>query len=331
VLPYSRQQPRAFLQAALQDFAWTRAQLRAALARRASVAGGGASAALAREPMFCMETALEALWWSMLAYEDAAEALPGVPDKDATLPRIMALCGVDSIVAFHEHRTALHVVAAWGTRRVIVAFRGTAEPANFKADLQLCLTAPAVKLHAGSDADAAVSAPGTRWGDRPAVHRGFMHTWTHARVNKRCGARAMPAACACQLRAWLRATLSTALRAARRIVSFLVARVHDEIARSGKPPHVLLCGHSLGGALATLAAMDLREACGDALPPSHLTAVTFGCPRVGSAALARYYDARVCPEHWAVINQHDLITHGGRLFGVCVRVLACTHTCAPAF
>ncbi len=285
VLPYSRVQPRAFLQAALQEFAWTRADTPAALDRRAKAAGGGACAHLADEPLFCVETALEACWFALLAYEDAAEPLPGVPDKDKTLPVVMHLLQLDSMVAFHEHDTAMHAIVAWSPQRLIVAFRGTAEPANMMADMQMCLTAsPALKL-GGSEADAAVSAPGRLFGNRPAVHRGFMHTWTHARINQR-------------------------------IVSFLAERVRQATAAAGAPPHVLLCGHSLGGALATLAAMDLRDACGDALPPSHLTVITFGCPRVGSAALARFYDAAVCPSHWNVVNQHDVITHGGRLFGL---------------
>jgi hypothetical protein len=289
LLPYSRLQPRVFVQNALQEFTWTCEEAPAALERRARIAGGGACAKLTGEPLFCVETALEALWFSMLAYEDANEALPGVPDKDQTLPMVMQLCAVDSMVAFHEAATALHAIVAWSDRRMIVAFRGTAEAANFLADFQLCLTAlPSVSLHSSADADAEAAAPHERFGERPAVHKGFMHTWTHARLNAR-------------------------------VVSFIVERVRFAMAHNadGAPPHVLLCGHSLGGALATLAAMDFVEACGAAnLPRPPLTVVTFGCPRVGSGALARHYDACVCADHWNVVNQHDVITHGGRLFGL---------------
>jgi pimeloyl-ACP methyl ester carboxylesterase len=282
VLPFSRVDPRHMVQAALQEHAWTNDQVPDVLARRAAVAGGGGAALDDSEPVFVVERALMALWFSMLAYEDAGETLPGVPDKDVTLPIMMRLCGLDNMVAFHEHYTALHVIAAWSDTCIVVAFRGTAEPANFKADIQLCLKA---KTLATDVSDAAASRPRTRWGDRPAAHAGFMHTWTHARINQR-------------------------------ITSFIVARIKEQIARAGAPPHVLLCGHSLGGALATLAAMDLREACGASLPSSALTVFTFGSPRVGSAALARYYDAQVCPDHWAVVNQHDVVTHGGRLCGI---------------
>ena len=285
VLPFSRVDAKHVVQAAKQEFCWTRSEIPAALERRAAIAGGsGAAAQLdASEPMLVIETVLEALWFSMLAYEDAREVQPGVPEKDQTLPLMMQLCELDNMAAWHEHTTALHVIAAWSPMRIVVAFRGTAERANFWADMQLCLTST-TRL---TDRGEAASKPQTRWGDRPAAHRGFMHTWTHARMNQR-------------------------------ITSFLVARVNEALERTGRPPHVLLCGHSLGGALATLAAMDLREACGAALPPSALTVVTFGSPRVGSAALARHYDACVCPDHWSMVNQHDVITHGGRLCGVCV-------------
>jgi len=283
VLPFSRVDSKHVVQAALQEHAWTNADLPSVLERRAVVAGGTGAAVRLNdtEPVFVVERALIALWFSMLAYEDAHEAERGVPDKDVTLPIMMRICRLDNMVAFHESRTALHVIAAWSDRRIVVAFRGTVEPANFMADMQLCLKST---THVDRS-DAAASKPRTRWGDRPAAHAGFMHTWTHARTNQR-------------------------------ITSFLAARVDELASRTGAPPHVLLCGHSLGGALATLAAMDLREACGAALPASALTVITFGSPRVGSAALARYYDAQVCPDHWSVVNQHDVITHGGRLCGL---------------
>jgi predicted lipase len=44
-----------------------------------------------------------------------------------------------------------------------------------------------------------------------------------------------------------------------------------------------LAGHSLGGALAILAAYDLRRL----LPAAHITLVTFGAPRVRACAGCR--------------------------------------------
>lgn len=59
-------------------------------------------------------------------------------------------------------------------------------------------------------------------------------------------------------------------------------------------------GHSLGGALATLAAYDIQAAC-KCLPKKSLSVYTFGAPRVGNHAFAREYNQAVF-ETWNVIN-----------------------------
>ena len=43
-----------------------------------------------------------------------------------------------------------------------------------------------------------------------------------------------------------------------------------------------MTGHSLGGALAVLCALDLQDIYGN------INLYTFGCPRVGNAAFAQY-------------------------------------------
>ena len=62
------------------------------------------------------------------------------------------------------------------------------------------------------------------------------------------------------------------------------------------PPSVG-AGHSLGGALATLAGYDIARAC----PGAHVSCYTFGAPRAGNHACAREFD-RVLPDNWSVIN-----------------------------
>ena len=53
----------------LQQFAWTEAEKPGRLADRAEHGRTpGAAASLAEEPMFCMETALKALYWATLVY-----------------------------------------------------------------------------------------------------------------------------------------------------------------------------------------------------------------------------------------------------------------------
>ena len=278
VLPFPRMHSDLVMRSALQQFAWLETDVCAAAeARRAS---DGPNAAC--QPMFCMETALIALWFSSLAYEDA--------EGDAYVEKrhmadVMELCQLQASVAFHESTTALHVVCAWSDTRIIVAFRGTAERANVVHDIQVCLSA------AGTDWVSDDPQPGTvatsgegrpRGRLRLGVHRGFSHTWRHGGMNKR-------------------------------IVGFvhnLQRRIHGE---TGNMPCVLLCGHSLGGALATLCAFDLRSMCGDrTLPGSKLAVYTFGSPRVGNRAFARFYDAHVCCNHWNIINGHDAVVQGGK-------------------
>ena len=57
---------------------------------------------------------------------------------------------------------------------------------------------------------------------------------------------------------------------------------------------VLITGHSLGGALATLAAYDITRAAEEQCPIKvHCMVYTFGAPRVGNHAFARDYRHKV--------------------------------------
>jgi len=62
---------------------------------------------------------------------------------------------------------------------------------------------------------------------------------------------------------------------------------------------IILTGHSLGGALATLAAYDL-QLFSDICNASNLTVITFGCPRVGAAA-ARVAAVAIFPDNTRVV------------------------------
>jgi len=61
-------------------------------------------------------------------------------------------------------------------------------------------------------------------------------------------------------------------------------------------------GHSLGGALATLAAFDIKQALLKANRGEvKLLCYSFGAPRTGSHAFARDYN-KVVPDTWSIIN-----------------------------
>lgn len=72
---------------------------------------------------------------------------------------------------------------------------------------------------------------------------------------------------------------------------------------AGPSRAIVLCGHSLGGALATLAALDLAsKPHGGAAARIHM--YSFGAPQVGDAAFVTLFDARV-PHVARVVNPFD--------------------------
>ena len=60
---------------------------------------------------------------------------------------------------------------------------------------------------------------------------------------------------------------------------------------------MLTCGHSLGGAVACLAAYDIVQRCG--VNPGNISCITFGCPRIGNCAFVAEYNSCV-PDTWHV-------------------------------
>lgn len=64
---------------------------------------------------------------------------------------------------------------------------------------------------------------------------------------------------------------------------------------------VLVTGHSLGGALAMLAAHDIAKALEALDRNTSVACYTFGAPRVGNYAFASEYGAAV-PDSWSIIN-----------------------------
>jgi hypothetical protein len=84
---------------------------------------------------------------------------------------------------------------------------------------------------------------------------------------------------------------------------------------------VLVTGHSLGGALATLCAWDLAlqyeaqasKGCGDHIS---ISMVNFGSPRVGNRRFTEAF-AAVVPDAWRVVNVGDGVVSIPRLMGYC--------------
>lgn len=67
---------------------------------------------------------------------------------------------------------------------------------------------------------------------------------------------------------------------------------------------LLICGHSLGGALASLCALDMKTF----FYSSHdVTCVTWGSPRVGGKAWARLFNEMV-PDSFRYVYRNDIVT-----------------------
>ncbi|MBE9079221.1 lipase family protein [Romeria aff. gracilis LEGE 07310] len=80
------------------------------------------------------------------------------------------------------------------------------------------------------------------------------------------------------------------------------AQIHDYVHTSPATQY-RTTGHSLGGALAALCAIDLQYNFGQRIT---VESYTFGSPRVGNAAFAESYNRRV-PHTWRVVHGWDLV------------------------
>jgi len=117
-------------------------------------------------------------------------------------------------------------------------------------------------------------------GTQPRIHKGFYQTYTSHNVQ-------------------------------HRIVQAVVTHMLT-YSQIGRCPTIYITGHSLGGAIAVLAADDIKAAL-PWLPPSCLRVYTFGAPRVGNHPFAKYFNERI-PECWSVVNNRDAVATGLKLF-----------------
>jgi predicted lipase len=67
---------------------------------------------------------------------------------------------------------------------------------------------------------------------------------------------------------------------------------------------VVVTGHSLGGAIATLAAVDLVEE--GIVSPGNIGVWNFGSPRVGNQIFSDYA-TQLLPVLWRTVNQQDIL------------------------
>eukprot|EP00668_Euglena_longa_P012500 GGOE01014955.1.p1 GENE.GGOE01014955.1~~GGOE01014955.1.p1 ORF type:complete len:1132 (+),score=268.54 GGOE01014955.1:77-3472(+) len=125
------------------------------------------------------------------------------------------------------------------------------------------------------------------------------------------------------LKAWMtmyREMVADQSRARRCLSSFFIPRVHKGFYAAWKALRVemlqklaeavdesgtckiYISGHSLGGAIATLAAYEVSRA----YPDHQVVLYTFGSPRVGNVEFCRYFDKQV-PCMWRIENEKDVV------------------------
>ncbi|XP_010450193.1 PREDICTED: uncharacterized protein LOC104732360 isoform X1 [Camelina sativa] len=103
-----------------------------------------------------------------------------------------------------------------------------------------------------------------------------------------------------------------------RIISLLKLAIGyiDDVAEHEDKWHVYVTGHSLGGALATLLALELASSQLAKRGAITITMYNFGSPRVGNKKFAEIYNQKV-KDSWRVVNHRDIIPTVPRLMGYC--------------
>ncbi|XP_023530237.1 uncharacterized protein LOC111792861 isoform X1 [Cucurbita pepo subsp. pepo] len=103
-----------------------------------------------------------------------------------------------------------------------------------------------------------------------------------------------------------------------RIMSLIKMAINcsDDCAEPPVKWHVYVTGHSLGGALATLLALELTSSQLARHGAINVTMYNFGSPRVGNRQFAEIYNKKV-KDSWRVVNHRDIVPTVPHLMGYC--------------
>ncbi|CAL8462126.1 g1657 [Coccomyxa elongata] len=307
-VPASKDSPG--VQTLLQGFSWSEATREADLAHRNALLALHVKDA-EKQPMFCLETAIKLLAFSWVVYNDkcapAASESVGVCShgrKNGKQKMDIHKKGIQSLeqgsadqvdiergshasttpdeitkgellnlaLQFYDLQHTHIIHEEDPDTKVLIAWNKDTIVVAFRGTASLKNV-----LHDLQAWRAAHMPVRRHWwlGRRPMVHKGFWRSWSAHGVGDR-------------------------------VLEFL----GKLLANSKLAPadwHVYLTGHSLGGALATLAAYDIQAAFGI----KDLQVYTYGAPRTGNYAFARDYEELV-QETWHVVHDADLIPRVGK-------------------
>ncbi|KAI8109047.1 hypothetical protein M9435_005463 [Picochlorum sp. BPE23] len=265
----------------LQEFSWTEDATKTCMDARNKLLEFCSSAdddveTLRKEPIFCVESAIRNMYLANFTYScgadiDITEDVQGI--GWGNLKDALSLMHVNEWEILREESTDTTCLMAWqGTSTLVISFKGTASHQNVKTDLDFIKVVHPPKR--------SVTVLGGFKGlkeikSTPRVHRGFYDAWVGNGYNE---------------------------KVLEKVQSFLSSRRKD----TSDEIKIHISGHSLGGALASLCAIDVYTL----LQAENLSATdcisvyTFGQPRVGNRAFAVDYDAKI-RNHFSVIHDQD--------------------------
>ncbi|DBA97089.1 hypothetical protein WJX77_003952 [Trebouxia sp. C0004] len=328
-MPHTPQEQAVAMRVWEQEFAWIEADKPVMVAARALTVPGDHK--LNKQPIFCFETMMHMLYWSSIVYDykRGAPQSQQKPARKRMSPSLISgspnlVSGSQSLVnespnllngspslidgspslvnespslvngppSHQPVRTTLNLRTALGLynltdselfwelqldTRCLMGWSDSTIVVAFRGTASM--------KNALSDLQAwRVTHPPARGhtfcGTRPMVHVGFMKSWLAGGFNFKVINRIMQLVNSCKAGA-------------------------DKL-------KILVTGHSLGGALATLAAYDIRKQLQEAGRQSvEVVCYSFGAPRTGNHAFARDYN-HVVPDTWSIINGQDIVTRGAK-------------------
>ncbi|KAG2500167.1 hypothetical protein HYH03_001749 [Edaphochlamys debaryana] len=162
------------LQATLQRFSWTEPDKARQLRHRLAAVPQHVQrcAELAREPLFCFETAVKLTYWCEQSYYYEEEGL----EMRVPLPVLMNLYDLKEITVIREEESDAKAMVAWSSERCLICFRGTASLKAVCVDLKAVM-APYYNRSAWSHV--------SRRAPLARVHSGFQWSWLHMDFNRR--------------------------------------------------------------------------------------------------------------------------------------------------
>lgn len=232
------------------------------------------------ESIFCVEYMCKLFFWSRAAYRGIEKGLPDYVTEENqdkypyTIDTCLQTFGMKEFEYFYEESTDTYAIMGSGNDTVVVSFRGTASNANIMTDLKAWSVRyePHPYLTSSDTLGGSDNALSSKVFKAPVrVHKGFYQAWTAEGFNTR-------------------------------VIDSVVERVNGMIANGSEPSKIKIyvTGHSLGGALAVLASVEVKIA----LPSQHIEVYTFGAPRVGNVAFGTYCNALI-PDNWHIVGTND--------------------------